>query len=517
MRLPGGLDGGEPGKAPNAVVGMDHEIADGEARHFGEHVAAGLGPRAAHQPVAENVLLADDGEVSCLEAGLERQHGEGGGRLRRRQHLLPRVDTKCLGDAVLGEKGGEPLLGAFAPAGDEHALAFALQARGVSDHGVEHIAAFALPLGGEGPPLSPAEGHHIGIARGVWMLEGIEHDGLPPAQRRLPIGLGEEQALRRHGIVGRRAEGLALKRLLARFVMVVDLLQALGAGVVVERIEGDHGVRQIVEQGLQALMEQRQPMLHALMLAAGRDQLIERIVAPHRAEQLHIAGAESPARLLGQRRFAHGEQRDGIEAGERALGLGIEGADRLQRIAEEIEADGTGARRIEVEDAAAHRILAGVGHGAGAAIADMLKPLDQIRHADRVARRERLHRGGKEIVARHALQHGVDRGEHDQRRLVGAAAMFGKLGECRDAAGDDFGIWRHPVVRNAVPGWEAQALHVGGEELQRVFQRREPLAVAGDMQDRLAGLARPRGGGQARRAPRHRALRARRWRSPRRG
>ena len=59
----------------------------------------------------------------------------------------------------------------------------------------------------------------------------------------------------------------------------------------------------------------------------------------------------------------------------------------------------------------------------------------------------------------------------------------------RHAAGDDFGIWRHPVVRNAVPGWEAQALHFGGEELKRVFQRREPLAVAGDMQDRLAGLA----------------------------
>ena len=168
--------------------------------------------------------------------------------MRRRQHLLPRVDTKRLADAVLGEKGGEPLLGAFAPAGDEHALAFALQARGVSDHGVEHVAAFALPLGGEGPPLSSAEGHHVGIARGVWMLEGIEHDRLPPAQRRLPIMLGEKQALRRHGIVRRRAEGLALERLLPRLVVVVDLLEALGAGVVIERIEGDHGVRQIVEQ-----------------------------------------------------------------------------------------------------------------------------------------------------------------------------------------------------------------------------------------------------------------------------
>ena len=142
-----------------------------------------LGARAAHQPVAENVLLADDGEAWRLEACLERQHGKGGGRLRRRQHLLPRVDTKCLADAMLGEKRGEALLGALAPAADEHALAFALESCGMRDHGVEHVAAFALALGGKGPPLPAAEGDHGGIARGVGMLEGIEHDPLPPLQR----------------------------------------------------------------------------------------------------------------------------------------------------------------------------------------------------------------------------------------------------------------------------------------------------------------------------------------------
>ena len=96
---------------------------------------------------------------------------------------------------------------------------------------------------------------------------------------------------------------------------------------------------------------------------------------------------------------------------------------------------------------------------------------------------------GKEFVRRHALQHGVDRGEHDQRRLVIAATMLGKLGERADAPGDDLRIWRHAVVRHAVPGWEAQALHVRGKEGKRIVQRRQPLAVAGDMQDRLAGLA----------------------------
>src|SRR4249920_2298869 len=286
MRLSGGFDGGEPGKAPDAVIGAHHEVADREARNFGEHVAASLGARAAHQPVAEDILLADDGEAWRLEASLKRQHGEGFGRWRCRQYLLPRLHAKRVADPVLGEKGGEALVGALAPAGYEHALAFALQARGVSDDGVEHIAAFALALGGEGPPLPAAEGHHIGIARGVWMLEGIEHDRLPPPQRRLPILFGEEHALGRHGIVGWRAEGFALQRLLTRLVVVLDLLQALGARVVIERIEGDDGVRHMVEQSLEALMEQRQPMLHALMLAADRYRFIERVVAPHRTEQL---------------------------------------------------------------------------------------------------------------------------------------------------------------------------------------------------------------------------------------
>ena len=125
----------------------------------------------------------------------------------------------------------------------------------MSDHGVEHIAAFALPLGGEGPTLPAAEGHHGGVARGVGLLEGIEHDPSAAQQRRLPVLLGEKQALGRHGIIGRRAEGFALERLLARLVVILDLLEPLRPRVVVQRIEGHDRVRQIVEQRLQPLME----------------------------------------------------------------------------------------------------------------------------------------------------------------------------------------------------------------------------------------------------------------------
>ena len=69
-------------------------------------------------------------------------------------------------------------------------------------------------------------------------------------------------------MIRRGAEGFPLQRLDPRFVVVGDLLEALGAGVVIERIEGDHGVGQIIEQRLEPLMEQWQPMLHALVLAS---------------------------------------------------------------------------------------------------------------------------------------------------------------------------------------------------------------------------------------------------------
>ena len=51
----------------------------------------------------------------------------------------------------------------------------------------------------------------------------------------------------------------------------------------------------------------------------------------------------------------------------RALGLRIEAADRLQRVAEEIEPHRLGhAGRKEIDDAAAHRVFAGLAHGRGA-------------------------------------------------------------------------------------------------------------------------------------------------------
>ena len=48
MRLSGGFDGGEPGKAPNAVIGMDQRPTRG--RHFGENACRSGRARASRSP-----------------------------------------------------------------------------------------------------------------------------------------------------------------------------------------------------------------------------------------------------------------------------------------------------------------------------------------------------------------------------------------------------------------------------------------------------------------------------------
>ena len=68
-------DGGEPVEAADAMVGVHHEVADGEAGGLGDEIGgpARLAPRA-HQAVAEDVLLADDGEIGRLVALFHAQH-----------------------------------------------------------------------------------------------------------------------------------------------------------------------------------------------------------------------------------------------------------------------------------------------------------------------------------------------------------------------------------------------------------------------------------------------------------
>ena len=95
--------------------------------------------------------------------------------------------------------------------------------------------------------------------------------------------------------------------------------------------------RQEIEQGFQALVEQRQPMLHALESITCRNRFVERVVGRDGAEMLHILLTEEPARLFALGGFRHRQQREIFYRCDCSLRVGIERADRFERVSKEIQ------------------------------------------------------------------------------------------------------------------------------------------------------------------------------------
>ena len=138
---------------PDAVVDVDHEIARRQRARFGQNVLrAALALRLSDEPVAENILFADDRQIGRFEAlfeadDRERQRARAGGlRLMIGRDELDRLE------AVLGEHMAQPLARAVAPAGDDHVQPASAQILDVRDGGVEHVGALVLPLGSEIAP-----------------------------------------------------------------------------------------------------------------------------------------------------------------------------------------------------------------------------------------------------------------------------------------------------------------------------------------------------------------------------
>ena len=79
----------------------------------------------------------------------------------------------------------------------------------------------------------------------------------------------------------------------ARFILIFDAVparQPRPGDLIVQR---DGGVRQIVKQGFQFFVKERQPVFRALMFAPGADGLIKRIVGACRAKFQPVALAKT--------------------------------------------------------------------------------------------------------------------------------------------------------------------------------------------------------------------------------
>ena len=77
VRRAGRLDRLQAGKPADAVIDVHHQIAGRETGDLGDEILRpAVSAARPHQPVAENVLLADDGGIVRLEAGVDAEHGK---------------------------------------------------------------------------------------------------------------------------------------------------------------------------------------------------------------------------------------------------------------------------------------------------------------------------------------------------------------------------------------------------------------------------------------------------------
>ncbi|MET3869032.1 hypothetical protein ABIC20_006341 [Methylobacterium radiotolerans] len=473
------MDRLEADEAADAVVGVDHEVARLERLHLQDHVLGPLGlALLADQPVAQDVALGDDGQLARGEARLQAPD-----RHRRVGAALQRVDVGEPGDrhglpeAVVGEHAAEPVAGAVGPGSQDHVMTGSLEIADMRHRGVEHAGSLVGPLGGEASSgLGAAIDHgalgRFGLREGRQPRHGGGGDPLLQLVRRQVEGAG------RQGLVGGDAGLRRLHRALAGLVIVLDEADPLGGGVLHLRIEDQRHAAEIVEQRVEVVVEQRHPVLEAGVAPPLAHGLVEPVVPGRRAEALDVVLAEAPDRLGGELDLAHRHQVEGAELTGGALRLRVEGADRFQRVAEEVEADrGRQARGRQVEDAAADRVLAGVAHRPGAQEAVGLDPGHHVVHCHDVADRRRERLLGDVGAGRDPLHQGVDGGAEDARPVLGRAGA-GEAGERRHPGGGDGGGRRDPVVGLAVPGRQAHHVHLGRDEAQSRLERGRAPRIA---------------------------------------
>ena len=371
-------DGLEPLVAPDAVVDVDHQIARREAGRLGQEVVGALAPAGrADQPVAQHVLLGDHRQPRRLEAVLERPD-------RQREALVAGevgglADLAGVGHAAVGEQARQPFPRAGGVAGDHH-VAGAPPRRHVGGQRPEQAHLLLLPLRREVAADPPARVDHPGPER---LRQDAELVQRAVGHRRLPGRVVEVELARRHRLVDgaelrfrrqRRGPGLVL------FAERGPARRPRRGRLVVEQ---HRRPRQVVEQRREPLVEERQPVLVALQLAARADRLVERIVVARRAEHRPVAGAEPLDRRLVEDHLGDRRELNPPDRLAGALGLGIEPPGALEHVAEEIEPHRPArAGRIDVDEPAAHRELAGLGDGGRLAVA----------HPRRGSRARRRHR-----------------------------------------------------------------------------------------------------------------------------
>ena len=478
--------------AADAVIVVDDEVALGERCDLGDElVGAAPAARRARQPVAEDVGLGEHAMARRDEAVVERQHRERG--LGALVDIGPGVEPAQCGDAMVGQHHAQALERALARRGDHDAPTGGALGADVLRHHVEQVDILTSALGSETARGLRRKVDHLDadLRRCRRCREGREIVALALLAEPRDLALAQVQLVRRQRPVGGGAHGACgLGRVPARLVVVADQVEPRRDHVVGLRVEADRagGVEPSVQPD-EPLVKQRQPVLHARERPAGADRFEQRITGCG-AEVLQIADPEARDRRLVQQHLADRSQLESRHLGERALRQRIEATDRLEHVAEQVEAQRLrAAARVDVDDPSADRILAGLDHGAAAAIAVTGEAEQQLLAIDALAGGGREQARAHHLRRRQLLQQRVDGGE-DQARRPAPPALLEQPGQRVEALGHDVLVRRDPIVGQAVPGRQHDHLEPGREEADELGQMAGARAIAGDVQE-LAGRLRP--------------------------
>ena len=238
-------------------------------------------------------------------------------------------------------------------------------------------------------------------------------------------------------------------------------------------------------------------MLHAGHPPPVRHRLVERVAGRGAAERFAVARAEARDAVLGEQGLGRRQQGEALGLVGRALVGGIEAADALDLVAEEVEPEaGRLAGREQVDQRAADRIFAGLGDRIGALVAERVQLADQLLAVDALTGGDAAGQLADAERGQQALGGGV--GGRDEKLRAGSLGLQGIEG-C-EPLGHHPQRRRGAVVGQAVPRRQGQHLDLGGEQGDGVGERPHRRLVGGD-QDRAAAAA-MRGPGQVGGQPR---------------
>ena len=166
----------------------------------------------------------------------------------------------------------------------------------------------------------------------------------------------EKQFIRRQ----RRALGVVADEVEALTSIRAECLQlALHVAM-----QDDLGIfRQVIEEGGRLVKEKRQVVFDAAGGHAVADVTVQGHARRIAVEALTPTAPKGRACRFVQRELPAGQQLDGLDRIQAALGVGIEGAQAVQFVIEEVQPVGQRrAHREQVDEAAAHRVFTGAQH-----------------------------------------------------------------------------------------------------------------------------------------------------------